>query len=114
MTRRLLFVMIIIKFRDRSGMQLILNKILTLAYILYLIHFKPFLDPNQNNGQIFNDVCILLVSYFLMWQAIFPDFDVSEVDTINSIGWFYIATASFNMVVNLLKLSYSSALTIPK
>lgn len=95
-------------------MQLIINKILTLLYILYLIHFKPFMDPAQNKGQIFNDICILLVSYFLMWLAIFPDFDESELYTINRIGWFYIATASINIIVNLLKISYSYALIIPK
>ena len=42
MVRRIIFVLIIVLLKDFSGLQLVLNTVLTLAYILYLVHFKPY------------------------------------------------------------------------
>lgn len=55
-----------------------------------------------------------MVSYFLMWFAIFPDYSEEEMDTVDTIGWFYIFTASFNIVANCLNLAYQFALDLPK
>ena len=114
MVRRIIFVMIIILLKEYSGMQIIANVALTHAYIAYLAHFKPFEKLEQNKNEIFNDVCTMLVSYFLMWLSTFPDYTEEELDTVNTIGWFYVCTASLNIVVNLLKLSYQSTINLPK
>ena len=42
MVRRIIFVLIIVMLKDFSGLQLVLNTVLTLAYIMYLAHFKPY------------------------------------------------------------------------
>ena len=55
----------------------------------------------------------MLVSYFLMWLATFPDYDVGEVDQVEMIGWFYIGTASFNIIVNLLRLAWAGIMNLP-
>lgn len=114
MIRRIIFVMIIILLKEQSGMQTILNVALTLVYIVYLAHYKPCEELGQNNNEIFNDCCTMLVSYFLMWLSIFPDYTEEEKDTVNNISWLYVCTTSFNVVVNLLKLSYQSAIDLPK
>ena len=55
----------------------------------------------------------MVVSYFLFWLATFPDYSVEELDTIDNISWFYICTASFNLVFNLSKLSYDVLIDLP-
>ena len=42
MVRRIIFVLIIILLKEYSGLQLIFNTFLTLAYIMYLAHFMPY------------------------------------------------------------------------
>ena len=86
---------------------------LTHAYIFYLGHFMPYAVYSQNQSEIFNEVCTMLVSYFLMWLATFPDYDVGEVDQVEMIGWFYIGTASFNIIVNLLRLAWAGIRNLP-
>ena len=42
MQRRTLFALIIIELRKFRGIQLAVNLVLTMAYILYLAHFVPY------------------------------------------------------------------------
>lgn len=49
-----------------------------------------------------------------MWLATFPDYDASELDKVDQIGWYYIFTASFNIVANVSKLAYEFILDLPK
>lgn len=50
MVRRIFFVMIIILLKDFSGMQLILNTLMTKFYILYMMFSLPFAEAKQNTG----------------------------------------------------------------
>lgn len=56
----------------------------------------------------------MLVSYFLMWLSIFPDYTEEELPKIETIGWFYITTASFNIIRNLSSLIYGFIISIPR
>ena len=50
MVRRIFFVMIIILLQDYSGMQLILNTLMTKFYIIYMMFSRPFAEAKQNTG----------------------------------------------------------------
>ena len=113
MTRRTTFALIIIELYERKGIQLIANLFLSMAMIMYVAHFRPYRISITNNWEIFNEVSGFIIQYFLMWQAIFPDIDVSQVSVRTKIGWFYISSVGSNLGVNFLYLGIEQGKKLP-
>ena len=65
---------------------------------VYMILVKPYEDNVTNKLEIFNEICILLVSCFLIT---FTEY-VSDINIRYSFGWIIIAIASLNILVNTL------------
>ena len=102
MTRRSTFALIIIEMYERKGLQLITNMYLSMVMLMYVAHFRPYRISISNNWEIFNEVSGFVVQYFLMWLAIFPPIDVSQVSLLTKIGYFYIVSVSSNLAINFL------------
>lgn len=113
MLRRTLFALIIIEMHDHSGLQLIFNSYLSIAMVIYIAHFRPYIGKSMNHSEIFNEVCNFLVIYFLMWMTVLPKIDVSEISILETAGWCYITVVSFNIVVNFVKVGYSALKNLP-
>jgi hypothetical protein len=69
-------------------------------YTSYFIVVKPYEDPSANEWEIFNEVCVLLVSYILMFLSLYND----DIDSRVKIGWTYITVVSFNIACNAYKI----------
>ena len=70
-----------------------MRSILSLIYVAY---FRPFESNFDNNKEIFNEICILIVSYSLF---IFTDFSM-EIDLKNNFGYILISIVIVNILVN--------------
>ena len=69
--RRILFVLILIYLNDYLGLQLCLHLILNLAYMGYFAVVKPYSQKDQNEWEIFNEVCVMIVTYILLFLTLF-------------------------------------------
>lgn len=74
-------------------MQLHLNQVFSLGYILFLIMVKPLKDPLLNRLEIFNEACLLVSSYHLFAYVSGPSVYV---------GWSQIAVCVLAIVVNIV------------
>ena len=70
--------------------------------LMYVAHVRPYRISSANNWEIFNEVTGFVVQYFLMWLAIFPPIDVSQVSILTKIGFMYIISVASNLAVNFL------------
>jgi len=112
--RRTTFALIIIELYEQKSTQLIANMVLSMTMLMYVAHFRPYLIAISNNWEIFNEVSGLIVQYFLMWLAIFPPIDVSQVSILTKIGWMYIFSVAFNIAVNFLYIGIEQGLKLPE
>ena len=75
---------------------------LTEFYIIYFAAIRPFEDRNHNDWEIFNDSCVMIINYALMWLSV-TNFGPEER---YNAGWFYILICSFNLAFNGLKVAW--------
>ena len=76
----------------------------------YFAVFKPYIKKEQNEWEIFNEVCVMMITYILMFLS---NFDASGQQRY-MVGWMYIAVSSFNLACNAYKIAYQVFLvTIP-
>lgn len=61
--RRLVFSLSAVYLTNWPLVQVNLLFLQSLVTILYLIHYKPFEERAQNQIEIFNELCILVVTY---------------------------------------------------
>ena len=64
--------------------------------LIYVAYFRPFENRFDNNKEIFNEICILIVSYSLF---IFTDFSM-EIQLKNDFGYILISIVIVNIIVN--------------
>ena len=64
---------------------------------IYLQWYRPFASNFVNNIETFNECTILVLTYFLFC---FSDF-VPDPETRSNLGFYYISTSFFNMLVNM-------------
>ena len=69
---------------------------------LFFIIVKPLNQPFLNRMEIFNEISLLICSYFLF---MFTDF-IPDAQTRYLAGWGFIGMAVFNIAVNWLCLFY--------
>ena len=61
--RRTLFVLNLVGLEQHVGLQICLQMMLTGAYTICLIQIRPFEEKFDNQREIFNEACVMLVLY---------------------------------------------------
>ena len=84
---------------DMIGLQLMLHIVLSLVYICYILHFKPYKDNTQNYFYVQNEVIVLLCSMVLISTLLVEDLDLKY-----TIGYLYILFFSALILYNLEKI----------
>ena len=94
--RRALFVLILVSLEQHAGSQICLQMVLTGAYTVCLIQIRPFEEKFDNQREIFNEVCVMLVLYC---YAMTTSTQLTGEDRY-SFGWVYVLIASFGPLIN--------------
>ncbi len=66
--------------------------------VMYAIRFRPFENEALNRMEIFNEICILLVSYHLFLLTGFNE----DYDCQYEVGWSLLGITSTNILVNMI------------
>ena len=69
---------------------------LSIYWLIYLLHVKPFYEKRQMNIECFNEVCFLLTCYLL---HVFTDY-VGKRDTHYILGWCFYTIVIIAIIVN--------------
>jgi hypothetical protein len=108
MLRRLLFTLSIIFMNYIPMLQIFFLFVSSLATIIYLIYVKPFDSPLLNRLEIFNELCLYLMSYPCLFFTDISIEDVSGSLTSPSLthfkynmGWLVIGVVLLNIGVNM-------------
>jgi hypothetical protein len=101
--RRLVFVMIMIFLNEFLFLQLAAHIIVTLLYISMFLIVKPYRDGKSNQREVFNELCVLAVSYSLISM----NDSSASLPTRDLIGTFYVGVCCFNLVLNLTNIAKS-------
>ena len=73
-TRRILYVLIILFLFKNVILQLIFQLVLSLLAFAYLVHFKPFEDPLIQKLEVFNEIiCVVLIETLFCFTDIITD-----------------------------------------
>eukprot|EP00347_Sterkiella_histriomuscorum_P012844 403367008 len=78
--------------------QTVSNTLLSLFVIAYLIHVRPFKQSFTNKLEIFNEICIMLINYHMLY-FLEPN-GYSDSDILNSIGYTAIGVTAFSLIAN--------------
>ncbi|TNV87834.1 hypothetical protein FGO68_gene14781 [Halteria grandinella] len=100
--RRLIYSINIVLFSGSTCTQLFAQFFCCLLMLLFFTGVKPMNQPFLNNMEIFNELTLLICSYFLF---LFTDF-VGDANTRFMIGWAFVGLAAFNILVNWCALLY--------
>ena len=98
--RRALFVVILFYLEKHSSLQLCFHMILTMFYIMYFAHIEPYEVRVANDWEIFNEVCIMQVTYCLAMTT--SPYLTPEDKYL--VGWVYIFIVCLNILVNFSKI----------
>ena len=110
MLRRLIFGVSVVIGMDYPLMQMQVYIITSLIVISALVGILPYNTKTMNAIEIFNEVCILIISHQLpLFTLLFdyPDFQYQ-------FGWAVIFITIINMLVNMLIVMVSLFLTLKK
>ena len=94
--RRTLFVLILVGLEQHAGLQICLQMMLTGAYTICLIQIRPFEEKFDNQREIFNEACVMLVLYC---YAMTTSTQLAGEDRY-SFGWVYVFIAGFGPLTN--------------
>ena len=96
--RRFIYVLTVMMLSEYVGIQLIILTKLSVFYCCYIIYWRPFAEPDLNDGEIFNEICIYFIQMsFLIMQAV--------IDGKEEVGWIYIGICAFNLAVNIARIA---------
>ncbi|CDW79029.1 UNKNOWN [Stylonychia lemnae] len=85
-------------FVENGYLQMAMNIFLSMITICYLIDIKPYLERKQNYLEIFNEIGILLITYF---QLYFIDgMQNKDIDTDYNIGYLIISLTLICLLIN--------------
>ena len=65
--RRLILILVTICLTKYQGLQWIVYMNLSVASLAYIIYYHPFEAPETNALEIFNETCVLLSSYIILF-----------------------------------------------
>jgi hypothetical protein len=100
--RRLIYSINIVLFSGSTCTQLFVQFFCCLLMLLFFADVKPMNQPFLNRMELFNEMTLLVCSYFLF---AFTDF-VPDANTRFMIGWAFIGLAALNILVNWMALFY--------
>ena len=106
--RRLIYAMNIVFLKGSTVAQLFVQFFCCLMMLLFFIDVNPLNQPFLNRIEIFNEITLLVLSYFLFF---FTDF-VPSVYMRYALGWAFIFITVFNITVNWCALFYKVYLAI--
>ncbi|TNV87623.1 hypothetical protein FGO68_gene4551 [Halteria grandinella] len=95
--RRLLFALVITFLGDAWVIQIVLMIIHSSLLMVYLLLVQPFMLPILNYVEIFNEGCIMIASYHLLFFTDFtpePNFQLQA-------GWSLIGITTINIAANM-------------
>jgi hypothetical protein len=96
--RRLLIAVLVIFAGDIWVMQILLMLFHSQLLLIYLIKVQPYVLPELNYLEIFNETSICIASYHLLF---FTDF-TTEPEFQYKVGWSIIGITTINILVNML------------
>ncbi len=76
--------------------------------IAYMSHSRPFVEPKMNSQEIFNELCILVSSYLLLY---FTDWTNSVAFRFD-IGWGHVSLLGFNVFINFSFMALEQLRTV--
>ncbi len=106
--RRLLYAAGIVFLAGSTVAQVFMQFFCCLMMTIFFIVVKPLNEPFLNRMEIFNELCLLICSYYLF---MFTDF-IPDVQTRFLAGWGFIGIAVFNIGVNWACLFYKVYLVL--
>ena len=94
MIRRMIYSFTVIVFPNLSFLQFFVIMYSNLGYISYLLLTKPFMDPQQMDLEVLNEISIQIFTYFYMFfkQSLAPN---------STIGWAYIIAYLLTFLINV-------------
>lgn len=84
------------------GIQIVLLNLLNLFSMIYLGYFSPFKTKFRNRLEIFNEVTVLMSSFYMMC---FTDL-VGTLEAQSTMGWVMIVTIVLNSLINISIVLY--------
>jgi hypothetical protein len=103
--RRLIFALSATLLSDWPLLQVNLLFLQSLSLLWYFLHYRPFKEPVTMFQEVFNEICILAVTYpCLMFTGFFD----TSVELAYKTGWLVIGAIGFNIVINLAIAFYMS------
>ena len=84
-------------FPKMTMTQININLLLTLLMICFITSVYPFEEYNMNKQEIFNELCVLTSSYFMILYTEF----IGDYEMKYMIGWFQIGLIAFNIFGNM-------------
>ena len=106
--RRLVYAANIVFFAGSTILQIFVQFFCCLLMLLFFTYIHPMNQPFLNRMEMFNEVCLLICSYFLF---AFTDF-VPDANTRYMYGWAVIGVAVFNIGCNWCALFYKVYLAV--
>ena len=94
MIRRMIYSFTVIVFPNLSFLQFFVIMYSNLGYISYVLLTKPFMDPQQMDLEVLNEISIQIFTYFYMFfkQSLAPN---------STIGWAYIIAYLLTFLINV-------------
>ena len=112
--RRLIMTIIMLLLRKRTLLQVNLYIVMSIMNLGYLFQGQLFLDKKVWLAEISNEVCVGLCSY-IHYQFMLTSSSEDEAALLslkNKNGWFLIGFISFNILFNILLVSYDASVQI--
>ena len=109
--RRLIMVFGLVFLQEWSYFQSTLMILLSISSLCILIELKPYQDHEVYKIEIFNEATVLVVSVFhfmIMYESFTVQKTISAKKLISQI---LIIALSFNMLINILSISYKSIIS---
>eukprot|EP00347_Sterkiella_histriomuscorum_P011631 403371711 len=83
---------------DNGYFQTVANTLLSMFVIMYLMHTRPYKLQFTNKLEIFNEICIMLVNYHMIY-FLEPN-GYSDADMLYSFGYIAIGITAFSLIAN--------------
>ena len=107
-TRQLLFALNVVLLKGYTNCQIFMQFLTSLMLLLFFVAVRPLNSAFLNGMEIFNELVLLLASYFLFCFTYF----VPDAHTRYKLGWCFIALVLTLIVVNWLAISFKMVMLV--
>ena len=102
-----MFALAVVYIKDILALQLLLVILPSLGMLMYVNIVKPFNEEFFNFIEIYNEMTILISSYFTM---LFTSF--TNIEQRSTLGWYFVTFVAINIVINLGAILFKFGYTI--